>query len=120
MAITPLPGQAGLRVAGEVDITNHEEFRSALAALPADGVASVHLDLSLLGFMDVAGARELVALRLSRPCLRLILHNPPASLRRIIGLLKPAAGIEISDSLADATDPASGLKAGEESWALRH
>lgn len=94
----PLPGCAGLRLSGEVDITNHHQLRSALAALPADGLTTLHLDVSRLFFIDVAGTNELLALVRSQPCLRLILHNPPASLRRIVTLLWTGPNIEIRSS----------------------
>lgn len=96
LVIVPLAGRAGLRLAGEVDITNHDQLRGALAALPAGGVTAVHLDVSALCFIDVAGTRELVSLLRYDPRLRLILHDPPPCLRRIIALLWPgAANVEI-------------------------
>ena len=92
---SPLPGWTGLRIAGEVDINNHDQFRRALAPVFAAGIIAVHLDVSGLRFIDVAGARELIALMKSHPQLRLILHNPPESLRRIIAEFWPDADIEI-------------------------
>ena len=108
LAISPLSGQAGLRLAGEVDLTNCDQLRRALAALPADDITAVHLDVSGLCFIDVAGTRELIALMQSHPRLRLILHNPPASLRRIIALLWPGAAIEIGISNPDGGWPGDG------------
>ena len=92
---SPLPGWTGLRIAGEVDINNYDQFRRALAPVFAAGIIAVHLDVSGLRFIDVAGARELIALMKSHPQLRLILHNPPESLRRIIAEFWPDVDIEI-------------------------
>ena len=92
---SPLPGWTGLRIVGEVDINNYDQFRRALAPVFASGIIAVHLDVSGLRFIDVAGARELIALMKSHPHLRLILHNPPESLRRIVTEVWPDVDIEI-------------------------
>ena len=91
----PLSGWTGLRIVGEVDINNHDQFRRALAPVFASGLIAVHLDVSGLRFIDVTGTRDLITLMKSHPHLRLILHNPPASLQRIIALAWPSADIEI-------------------------
>ena len=54
----PLSGWTGLRIAGEVDVSNHDQFRRALAPVFASGNIAVHLDVSGLRFIDVAGARD--------------------------------------------------------------
>ena len=92
---SPLPGWTGLRIAGEVDFSNRDQFRRALAPVFASGIIAVHLDVCGLRFIDVAGTRELIALMQSHPHLRLILHNPPASLRCIFALLWPGVNVEI-------------------------
>jgi len=92
---SPLPGWTGLRIVGEVDVNNHDQFRRALAPVFASGIIAVHLDVSGLRFIDVAGARELIVLMKSHPHLRLILHNPPESLRRIVTEVWPSVDIEI-------------------------
>ena len=92
---SPLPGWTGLRIVGEVDVNNLDQFRRALAPVFASGIIAVHLDLSGLRFIDVAGTRELIALMKSHPHLRLIVHRPPASLRRIVEMLWPNVDIEI-------------------------
>ena len=106
----PLSGWTGLRIVGEVDISNHDQFRRALAPVFAAGIIAVHLDVSGLGFIDVAGTRELIALMKSHPHLRLIVHGPPASLRRIVEVLWPNADIEIR-----IDSPVGGLPVGDHS-----
>ena len=91
----PLSGWTGLRIVGEVDINNHDQFRRALAPVFASGLIAVHLDVSGLRFIDVTGTRDLITLMKSHPHLRLILHNPPASLQRIVALVWPGVDIEI-------------------------
>ena len=50
----------GVVVAGEVDISNHDVLRSALRAASADGDFFV-VDLSALTFLDLSGARAILA-----------------------------------------------------------
>jgi hypothetical protein len=98
---TPRGGCVRLQVAGEVDLLNQDQFHGALAALAAlarDGITTVHLEMSQLQFADLACTREVVAFALSHPRLRVILHDPPESLQRIISLLGlpgPGANIHI-------------------------
>jgi anti-anti-sigma factor len=105
LTISALAGRVGLRLAGDVDASSHDRLRRALAALPADGITAAHLELAGLDFMDVAGTRELIALMQSHPGLRLILHDPPESLRRILALLWPGINAEL---LVDGTPVGSG------------
>ena len=100
--MSALAGRAGLRLAGDVDASSHDRLRSVLAALPADGVTAVHLELGGLNFIDIAGTRELMALMRSHPGLCLILHDPPESLRCILALLWPGtnAGLRVNDTPA--------------------
>ena len=107
---SPLSGWTGLRIAGEVDVSNHDQFRRALAPVFASGIIAVHLDVSGLRFIDVAGTRELIALTRSHPHLRLIVHRPPTSLRRIVEVLWPNVDIEIR-----IDNPVSGLPASGQS-----
>lgn len=108
LAVTSLPGRAGLRLIGEVDMTSHDHLRAALTALQADGLTTLHLDVSRLLFIDVAGTREIITLLQSRPGLRIILHSPPVSLRRIIAVLWPEANIKISGPVTGTTTAGSG------------
>ncbi len=94
LTISVLTGRVGLRLDGDVDMSCRDQLRTALLALPP-GASPVHLELAGLNFIDVAGARELVALVQAEPHPRLILHDPPGSLRRIIALLWPGGDIEI-------------------------
>ena len=56
--------------------------------------AKIHLDLTGLDFIDIAAARELIALTQQPPCPRLILHDPPPALLSLIRLLWPEANVE--------------------------
>jgi hypothetical protein len=95
LTIRPLKGRAGLTLAGEADITTLEALRAALGALSADGTGDIYLDLTGLRFIDVSCTRELIAITERHPAVRLIAHDPPASLLRITALIYPEARIKI-------------------------
>ena len=96
--IIPLRGRTGALLAGEADYTVRDTLRAALAALAADDARDVHLDLAELSFMDVCCTRELIAFAGRHPAVRLVVHRPPASLRRIAALIRPEAEIEFTDT----------------------
>lgn len=95
VAVTVLTDRFGLRVAGEVDVTSLAVLSRALASLPAPARGEIHLELAGLEFIDVAGARELMSLAQSGPATRLVLHDPPPVLRRLLALLWPGIAAEI-------------------------
>ena len=86
LTVTRLENHAGLCLRGEADTLGVHTLRKAIAAV-APSVREVHLDLAALSFIDVACTRELLILarRPARP--HLILHQPPPSLIRLVGLL---------------------------------
>lgn len=96
LTICPLHGRTGLVLVGEADLTVKDMLCTALATLPVDGTGDICLDLTGLRFIDVACARELVALTGRHPAVRLIVHHPPASLLRITALLYPEARMEFT------------------------
>jgi STAS domain len=115
LTIGPLPRGAGLVLAGDADITTRDALRAALAALPADGTGDIHLDLTGLRFIDLSCTRELIAFTERHPCVRLIAHDPPASLLRITALIYPQASITLTGQscpltgAAGSARPAAGL-----------
>jgi ABC-type transporter Mla MlaB component len=73
------------RLTGELDIAVVDELELALAAIGADH--DVELTLDGCQFIDVAGARALISLaRRLEPDYRLIVHEPPNVLRRLLEL----------------------------------
>ena len=95
LTIRRLAGRRGLLLDGEADLNSRSALRRALRALTPDGSGEIHLELAGLTFIDVSCARELVTLaQFARPA-RVILHNPPWSLRRITTLAWPHVNIEV-------------------------
>jgi anti-anti-sigma factor len=79
-------GNSWLRITGEADLSNSALL---LAALEDGGCGDVHLDLRRLRFMDLKGVEVLQQLTdaLRRSQRKLVLHNAPATLRRIVEIV---------------------------------
>ncbi len=111
LTVRPLAGRAGLGLEGEADLTVQPQIRAALAALLP--TAKIHLDLTGLDFIDIAAARELIAVTQQPLHSRLILHDPPPALLRLIRLLWPEANVEFDLSpgkIVDCDGEASGWR----------
>jgi hypothetical protein len=98
LTIRRLAGRRGLLLDGEADVNSRYALCRALRALLSDGPGEIHLELAGLTFIDVSCTRELLTLtQFPRPA-RVILHNPPWSLRRITTLAWPHASIEVASA----------------------
>ncbi|PXX61626.1 STAS domain-containing protein [Nocardia tenerifensis] len=74
---------------GQVDFATHDAWETALAQLPA--APDVHLELSELTFIDTHGTLILVeATNQTAKGRRVVLHNPPLTLVRILELFWPS------------------------------
>jgi hypothetical protein len=87
----PLTDRPGMRLIGEVDLSTRSKLVTALGwltgTLEPEG-EDVHLELAELTFIDVGGATLLMQRAAAlRPDQRMVLHNPPAMLRRTFTLL---------------------------------
>jgi anti-anti-sigma regulatory factor len=89
-----------VRLAGEVGLLTRPVWTGVLAeAVDAPRDAYV-LDLAEVAFVDVAGAEALVvAARRMEPGRRIVLHNPPGTLSRVLEMYWPGMpGIEVPTS----------------------
>ena len=93
LTVRPLGERAGLALDGEADLGVKDELHDALAALRPDGAGVVHLDLAALRFMDVSCVRELMAFTGEHRPVRVVVHHAPASLVRIVAMLRPRATV---------------------------
>lgn len=88
LEILPIDGRRrGLRLVGEVDVSNRVILTAAMGPFVA-GSGDVHLDLSELDFIDVGGVTALVeaAERLGAGR-QLVLHRAAPTLRRVLAEL---------------------------------
>lgn len=83
LTVERLPGQAGLRILGEVDMATSSDWVGVLVAVRFSG-AIERLDLSGLSFIDVRGVASLVEAARLLPSRPLTLSRPPSCLRRIL------------------------------------
>lgn len=95
----------GLRLVGEVDLSNHEMLTAALNTALA-GTADLHLELSELEFIDNGGAQILVqAARQLGPDRRLVLHRPPLSLTMALTMPWDAPNLVIAPNPSASDSP---------------
>lgn len=97
LELSPLANRAGVAAAGEITLTTRTVWEQALADLVCEG-GDVHLDLSAVTFVDVAGASSVAvtAQRLGTGR-RMFLNGPPPALRRALDTFWPdLAAIEVT------------------------
>jgi anti-sigma B factor antagonist len=89
-----------LTVTGDVDMEVADDlFAAGIAAIPASGDSSLHVDLSGVTFMDSSGLAALIGIRNTagdRPA-ALTLVAPPRQVRRILEMTGLAEGFTIAD-----------------------
>ncbi|MFF4957638.1 STAS domain-containing protein [Streptomyces sp. NPDC001222] len=94
----PLPARPGVRVVGEVTLDTRSGWREALGLLMRQEGTPLHMELSELAFIDVAGVTDLVTAARSLPEGRhLVVHRPPPQLTRVLDIFWPGTGgIEVA------------------------
>ncbi|MDT0466569.1 STAS domain-containing protein [Streptomyces gibsoniae] len=94
----PLPARPGVRVVGEVTLDTRRVWREALGLLTRQEGAPLHMELSELAFIDVAGVTDLVtATRSLSEGQHLVVHRPPPQLTRVLDIFWPGTGgIEVA------------------------
>ena len=75
------------RLTGPADLRTRIDFAELLRALCRQAVGDVHLDLSEMDFVDAWSATALIEAASGLVDGQLVLHNPPAALRRLLGFL---------------------------------
>lgn len=100
-----------VRVTGEIDIANVDEFRAQLWALPAAPVP-VRLDLRGVGFLSAAAVRALVAvhLRVRARGGQLVLCDPNPVVRRTLRATRVNRVIPIVGGTVGTGTPAEAVR----------
>nr|WSX53459.1 STAS domain-containing protein [Streptomyces sp. NBC_00974] len=101
IALTALPLQdrAGARLSGSCDLDTRQSLSAALGILAGVSGAVVHLDLSAVSFLDPAAVAALVqaSAALNGQGRRLLLHDPPYSLRKVVEMFPDeCAALEVA------------------------
>ncbi|MFI5764930.1 STAS domain-containing protein [Streptomyces sp. NPDC051563] len=95
----PWQDRSGARLSGSCDLDTRQCLTAALGALTAMPGPVVHLDLSAVVFLDADAVAALVraAAALSGQGRRLLLHDPPYSLRRVVEMFPDeCAALEVA------------------------
>ncbi|MFD9412089.1 STAS domain-containing protein [Streptomyces sp. NPDC059989] len=95
----PLPDRPGARLSGSGDLDTRQALTAALCAVTAVPGPVVHLDLSAVAFLDTAAVAALVqaSVTLNRQGRRLLLHDPPYSLRKVVEMFPDeCAALEVA------------------------
>ncbi|MEE1757426.1 STAS domain-containing protein [Streptomyces sp. SP18CS02] len=97
LAVRRIEDRPGVHVSGEVCLSTQTEWQQTLDRLTTSD-EDVHMDLSRLTFVDVAGASSLARAAQRLPMgRRIVVSNPPASLVRSLDLFWPdLCGIEVA------------------------
>lgn len=96
-------GELLVTAVGEVDVSCASELRDAIdAALAAEGVASVAVDLAQVPYIDSTGIGVLVgaAHHASETGLGFAVEGPQRNVRRVLDMLGIAAELGLADAQA--------------------
>ncbi|MEU9011833.1 STAS domain-containing protein [Streptomyces sp. NPDC048479] len=90
LEICPLTDRSGVHAAGEITLTTRTAWERTLEDLVGGGGDDVHLDLSAVTFVDVAGASAVAfAAQQLGSGRRMVLTGPPPGLRRALEMFWP-------------------------------
>ncbi|WP_374772535.1 STAS domain-containing protein [Streptomyces sp. NBC_01310] len=95
----PLQDRPGARLSGSCDFDTRQALSTALGVVTGIPGPVVHLDLSAVGFLDTAAVAALVqaSAALGGEGRRLLLHDPPYSLRKVVEMFPDeCAALEVA------------------------
>ncbi|MFJ7272388.1 STAS domain-containing protein [Streptomyces sp. NPDC099050] len=95
----PLRDRPGARLSGSCDLDSRPALGAALGFVTGIPGPVVHLDLSAVVFLDTAAVAALVgvAAALNGQGRRLLLHDPPHSLRKVVEMFPDeCAALEVA------------------------
>ena len=99
--IVPDTNKTQVKLAGEVDVSNADEVREALAGVLAEGAKAIEVDLSQVPYIDSTGIGVLVgaAHGASDAGLAFAVTNPQHNVARVLSLLAVAdkLGVRATD-----------------------
>lgn len=90
LEVSPLSGRAGIRVSGEISAVTRPAWEDALAELARRHTHVSYVELSQVGFVDVAGVSALAVTAMNLPRGRVVVEHPPPQLPRVMELFWPS------------------------------
>ncbi|MFI1506035.1 STAS domain-containing protein [Streptomyces sp. NPDC020597] len=89
LEVIPLPGRPGIRARGEISPVTRSPWEEALAGLARRHAGVSYVELSEVGFVDVAGVAALAVTVLGLPDGRVVVEHPPPQVPRVLSLFWP-------------------------------
>lgn len=90
LRVLPLTDRPGWQAVGEVTLLTRPAWEQTLNHLALSDEEACHLELSAVTFVDVAGVSALaVTAQGLRQGRRIVLEEPPATLRRVLDMFWP-------------------------------
>ncbi|MFF3848935.1 STAS domain-containing protein [Streptomyces sp. NPDC002328] len=97
LEVSPLSGRPGICVSGEIGVATRPSWEGALAELARRHTDVSYVELSGVGFVDVAGVSALARTAMSLPGGRVVIERPPPQLPRVLDMFWPnLRGIEVA------------------------
>ncbi|MFD7132261.1 STAS domain-containing protein [Streptomyces sp. NPDC059894] len=95
--MSPLSGRSGICVSGEISVATRLSWEAALTELARRHTDVSYVELSRVGFVDVAGVSALAVTAMNLPRGRMVVEHPPPQVPRVLALFWPALrGIEVA------------------------
>ncbi|MFH8798698.1 STAS domain-containing protein [Streptomyces sp. NPDC017936] len=89
LEVSPLSGRPGIRVSGEIGVVTRLSWEAALAELARRHTDVSYVELSRVGFVDVAGVSALAVTAMNLPGGRVVVEHPPPQLPRVLDMFWP-------------------------------
>ncbi|MFJ9737720.1 STAS domain-containing protein [Streptomyces sp. NPDC101166] len=97
LEVSRLSGRPGICVSGEISVATRPSWEGALAELARRHTDVSYVELSGVGFVDVAGVSALARTAMSLPVGRVVVESPPPQVPRVLNLFWPSlGGIEVT------------------------
>ncbi|MFG2712916.1 STAS domain-containing protein [Streptomyces goshikiensis] len=99
LTAAPLRDRPGARLSGDCDLDSRQVLAAALGIVTRIPGPVVHLDLSAVAFLDAAAVAALVhaSATFTAQGRRLLLHDPPYSLRKVVEMFPDeCAALEVA------------------------
>lgn len=97
LEVSALSGRPGICVSGDISVVTRLSWEQALAELTRRHTDVSYVELSGVGFVDVAGVSALAVTAMNLPSGRVVVEHPPPQVPRVLELFWPTLrGIEVA------------------------
>ncbi|RBQ13824.1 hypothetical protein DP939_44100 [Spongiactinospora rosea] len=89
LEVSLLPGRSGIGARGAISPATRRRWEQALAVLARQHADVSYLELSQVGFVDVAGVRAVALTAMNLPGGRIVVERPPPQVPRVLQMFWP-------------------------------